>query len=104
MPNDVTYLEEESTYVHENGSIMKSERRLFALTTHDEKAFINAFEKMIVAVDEEEHVIASMRTDKAYILSAEKLGRVWVIGIPEAKRTLEAMTQKGHEDGCFPQC
>jgi hypothetical protein len=47
---------------------------LFALTTHDEKAFIDAFEKMIVAVNEEEHVIASIRTDNAFSLSAEKLG------------------------------
>jgi hypothetical protein len=65
---------------------MKSERqrRLFALITHDEKEFIDAFEKMIVAVDEEQHMIASMRTDNAYTLSAEKLSRVWRIGIPAA--------------------
>jgi hypothetical protein len=95
MPNAVTYSEEESTYVHEDGSIMKSERRLFELITHDEKAFIDAFEKMIVAVDEEEHMIAFMSTDNAYTLSAEKLSRVCGIVILAAKRTLEATTHKG---------
>jgi hypothetical protein len=95
MPNDATYSEEEFTYVHEDGSIMKSERRVFALTTHDEKAFIDAFEKMIVTVDEEEHVIASVRTENAYTLSSEKLSRIRGIGIPSAKLTLEATTKKG---------
>jgi hypothetical protein len=52
MPVDVTYSHEESTYVHEDGSIMIKEPQIFALTMHDEKTFINAFEKMIVTVDD----------------------------------------------------
>jgi hypothetical protein len=85
MPNDVPYLEEESTYVHVYGSIMKAERRIFASAMHDKRAFIDTFEKMIVAIHEEEHVIHSMNTDTAYSLSAGKLRQIWVIGIPAVK-------------------
>jgi hypothetical protein len=81
---------------------MKSERRLFALKMHDEKAFIDALEKMIVKVDGEEHVIDSMKTDNACSLSAQKLSRVWGIGIPAAKRTLEATMQKGVRTVAYP--
>jgi hypothetical protein len=102
MPNDVTYSEEESRYVHEDSNIMKSKRRFFALTMHDEKAIIDVFQKMIVTVNEEEHVIASMSTGNAYSQSAEKLSRIWRIGISSVKRTLEATMQKGVRTVAYP--
>jgi hypothetical protein len=99
MPNDVTYSEEESMCVHEDGSIMKNLQRILASATHEERAFIDAFEKMIVAICKEEHVIASMRTDNAYYLSVEKLSRIWGIGIPAVRQKLKATMQKSVRTG-----
>jgi hypothetical protein len=81
---------------------MKHLQSIFVLATHDERAFINAFEKIIVAVGKEDNVIASMKTDNSYSFSAAKLSRIWGIRIPAAKQTLEATTQKGMRAVAYP--
>jgi hypothetical protein len=69
---------------------------------HDEGEFINPFARMALTTSKEEHVIASMKTDNLYSLSAEKFSRIWGIGISVAKRTLKAMMQKGMRTVVFP--
>jgi hypothetical protein len=48
------------------------------------------------------HMIAPMKTDSVYSLSLEKISQIWGIGIPVAKRTREATTQKGVRTVAYP--
>jgi hypothetical protein len=96
QPHDVHYSEEESRFIHDDGTLRPGQRAISIMDSHNEERFLCALLSSVTLTDDAVNVSAvnvSVITTQA-ALSAEKLSLIWGIGLEAAKRTLAATTQK----------
>ena len=103
-PHDVWYSEEESRYVHDDGTIKSHVRDIFEQQSHNEERFISQLRSLCISDGDDHNILPqgsdsarklSSVTSKKELLAADKLARTWGIGIPAARKTIQVTTQRG---------
>ena len=99
-PHDVQYSEEEMTYIHSDGTLRDRVRSIAEQQSHDEERFVSLVQSSVLLEPEEGELSAVISVPVS--MKANKLSRLWGIGLQTAKKTIQVTTQKGIKSVAFP--